>query len=167
MTKRLRLFEAFAGYGSQRMALRNIGVEFESVGISEVDISVIISYAAIHDGLANCKYFEYPSKQEMVSFLESRRIGLDFKSNKVKLPKSLDKLKLIYKATILSNCVGDIMAIDPHRLPDFDIFTYSFPCTDLSVAGQMQGMIRGGGHVQDCFTSAKKLLRSKSLNIYC
>lgn len=80
----------------------------------------------------------------MVSFLESRRIGLDFKSNKVKLPKSLDKLKLIYKATILSNCVGDIMAIDPHRLPDFDIFTYSFPCTDLSVAGQMQGMIRGG-----------------------
>lgn len=144
MTKRLRLFEAFAGYGSQRMALRNIGVEFESVGISEVDISVIISYAAIHDGLANCKYFEYPSKYEMVSFLESRRIGLDFKSNKVKLPKSLDKLKLIYKATILSNCVGDIMAIDPHRLPDFDIFTYSFPCTDLSVAGQMQGMIRGG-----------------------
>lgn len=156
MTKRLRLFEAFAGYGSQRMALRNIGVEFESVGISEVDISVIISYAAIHDGLANCKYFEYPSKEEMVSFLESRRIGLDFKSNKVKLPKSLDKLKLIYKATILSNCVGDIMAIDPHRLPDFDIFTYSFPCTDLSVAGQMQGMIRGG----DTFRTALRVRKN-------
>ena len=27
----LKVFEAFAGYGSQRMALRNIGIEFEVV----------------------------------------------------------------------------------------------------------------------------------------
>ena len=32
--KNLRVFEAFAGYGSQRMALRNIGIPFEIVGIS-------------------------------------------------------------------------------------------------------------------------------------
>ena len=34
--KKLRVFEAFAGYGSQRMALRNIGIPFEIVGISDV-----------------------------------------------------------------------------------------------------------------------------------
>lgn len=167
MTK-LRLFEAFAGYGSQRMALRNIGVEFESVGISEIDIPVIISYASIHDGLADCEYLEYPSKDEMIAYLETRKIGLDFKTGKVKLPKSLDKLKLIYKATILSNCVGDISSLNPKRLPDFDIFTYSFPCTDLSNAGQMQGMIRGGGeHVPDFFMSARRLLKLNALNICC
>lgn len=44
----LRVFEAFAGYGSQRMALRNIGIEFEVVGISEIDGDVIQSYAVIH-----------------------------------------------------------------------------------------------------------------------
>ena len=44
----LRVFEAFAGYGSQRMALRNIGLDFEVVGISEIEGDVILSYAAIH-----------------------------------------------------------------------------------------------------------------------
>ena len=33
----LRVFEAFAVYGSQRMALRNIGLDFEVVGISEIE----------------------------------------------------------------------------------------------------------------------------------
>ena len=32
----IRVFEAFAGYGSQRMALRNLGIPFEVVGISEI-----------------------------------------------------------------------------------------------------------------------------------
>ena len=44
----LRVFEAFAGYGSQRMALRNLGIPFEVVGISESVEDVILSYAAIH-----------------------------------------------------------------------------------------------------------------------
>ncbi len=46
--KKIRVFEAFAGYGSQRMALRNIGIPFEIVGISEIEGEVIRSYAAIH-----------------------------------------------------------------------------------------------------------------------
>ena len=45
----LRVFEAFAGYGSQRIALKNIGVPHEVVGISEIDESAILSYAAIHE----------------------------------------------------------------------------------------------------------------------
>ena len=44
----LKVFEAFAGYGSQRMALRNIGIDFEVVGISEIEGDVLQSYAAIH-----------------------------------------------------------------------------------------------------------------------
>lgn len=35
--EKIRVFEAFSGYGSQSIALRNIGVDFEVVAISEID----------------------------------------------------------------------------------------------------------------------------------
>lgn len=144
MKQKLKVFESFSGYGSQRMALRNLGIEFESVGISEIDIPAVLSYASIHDGLDKVDdTFAYPSKEEMIEYLEQRNIGLDFKTKKVKLPKNLIKLQQIYRATVLSKCFGDISLIDPINLPDMDLFTYSFPCTDISVAGQQQGVIKG------------------------
>ena len=33
----LKVFEAFSGVGSQHMALRNLGVDYEVVGVSEID----------------------------------------------------------------------------------------------------------------------------------
>lgn len=45
----IRVFEAFAGVGSQRMALRNLGIDHEVVAISDVDDFAVKSYAAIHD----------------------------------------------------------------------------------------------------------------------
>ena len=87
----IRVFEAFSGVGAQRMALRNIGVEHEVVGISEIDKFAIQSYEAIHGKTLN---------------------------------------------------FGDISKINPNELPDFDLFTYSFPCQDLSTAGKQQGMIK-------------------------
>ena len=89
---KIKVFEAFSGVGAQRMALRNIGIEHEVVGVSEIDKFAIKSYEAIHG--------------ETVNF-------------------------------------GDISKIDPEELPDFDLFTYSFPCQDLSSAGKQQGMIKG------------------------
>ena len=139
----LKVFEAFSGVGAQRMALRNLGIEHEIVGVSEIDIPAINSYAAIHEDLLGNDDVNYPSKEEMIEYLESKRIGLDVKTGKVKLPTSMDKLQTLYKASVLSKCVGDISIIDPHDLPDMDLFTYSFPCQDLSVAGQRAGMIKG------------------------
>lgn len=40
---------------------------------------------------------------------------------------------------------GDITQIDWNEVPDFDLFTYSFPCTDISAAGRQQGLERGSG----------------------
>ena len=34
---------------------------------------------------------------------------------------------------------GDISKIDWSQVPDFDLFTYSSPCTDFSNAGQQAG----------------------------
>lgn len=49
----LRVFEAFAGYGSQSMALRNIGVPYEVVGISEIDRWAVRAYMAVHGETPN------------------------------------------------------------------------------------------------------------------
>lgn len=48
----LKVFEAFAGYGSQSIALRNLGIPYEVVAISEIDKYAIQAYEAIH-GKAN------------------------------------------------------------------------------------------------------------------
>lgn len=51
--EKIRVFEAFAGYGSQSMALeklrRDIGLEYEVVGISEIEKNAITAYYACHD----------------------------------------------------------------------------------------------------------------------
>lgn len=37
-TKPIRLFEAFAGVGTQAMALKRLGINFENVGISDTQL---------------------------------------------------------------------------------------------------------------------------------
>ena len=140
----IRVLEFFSGVGMQRMAFDKLGVNYESVGTSEIDIPAILSYASIHDGLLESdESFEYPSKEEMLSYLSERNIGLDFKTGKLKLPKNLDKIKQLYRAVILSKCFGDISKINPSDLPDFDFMTYSFPCQSISVSGRTEGIIKG------------------------
>jgi len=46
--KPIRLIELFAGVGSQAMALRNIGADFEHHKVIEFDKFAIASYNAIH-----------------------------------------------------------------------------------------------------------------------
>lgn len=48
ITKPIRLIELFAGIGSQAMALRDIGANFETYRVVEFDKYAIASYNAIH-----------------------------------------------------------------------------------------------------------------------
>jgi len=48
INKRIRLIELFAGIGSQAMALRDLGVDFEHYRVVEFDDFAIKSYNAIH-----------------------------------------------------------------------------------------------------------------------
>ena len=51
--QKIKVIELFAGVGSQAMALRNIGVDYEVIGISEIDKFAIKSYEAIHGEVHN------------------------------------------------------------------------------------------------------------------
>lgn len=97
----LRVFEAFSGYGSQSIALRNLGIEHEVVAISEIDKYAIKAYEEIHGPTLN---------------------------------------------------LGDISKIDVNDIPKHDLFTYSFPCQDLSVAGKQKGLGEGtrSGLLYEC-----------------
>ena len=162
----LRVFEAFAGYGSQRMALRNIGIEFEVIGISEIDGDVIQSYAAIHsDFLEKREHIDNyvpEDKDEMISYLEEINVPLDYKTFENRAGKlRLPKLKDMYLANKLINNYGDIQRIDPTTLPDFDLFTYSFPCQDISVAGFQCGLNEDSGTRSSLLWECCKIIETK------
>ena len=58
-----------------------------------------------------------------------------------------------------TNNLGDICKIDPNDIPDHDLFTYSFPCQDLSVAGKQAGLGKGtrSGLLYEC----EKIIEAK------
>lgn len=113
---KIRVFESFAGYGSQSMALERIKKEnpdfdYEVVGISEIDKYAIQAYNAVHgDDIPN---------------------------------------------------FGDITKIDWESVPDFDLFTYSFPCQDISSAGKKRGLAEGSGTRSSLLWECKKAIEAK------
>lgn len=56
---------------------------------------------------------------------------------------------------------GDISKIDWNNVPDFDLFTYSFPCTDISNAGQQKGVIEGSGTRSSLLWECRKAIGCK------
>ena len=106
----IRVFEAFAGVGSQRMALRNLGIDHKVVAIAEIDKFAIKSYEAIHGE---------------------------------------------------TNNLGDISQIETADIPDHDLFTYSFPCQDISVAGQGLGLDEGSGTRSGLLWECQKVIAGK------
>lgn len=94
---KIRLIECFAGYGSQSMALKRLGADFEYHRVYEIDKYAMNSFNAIH--------------------------GTNFEPTDIKDVKGVD-----------------MGIVDKERFTY--LLTYSFPCTDISIAGQMLGMAK-------------------------
>jgi DNA (cytosine-5)-methyltransferase 1 len=107
----MKVFEAFAGYGSQHLALKRLNADFEIIGISEIDKYALKAYEALHGSL--------PTNY------------------------------------------GDISKIDWASVPDFDLFTYSFPCQDISIVGQRKGLDEGSGTESSLLWECKKAIEAK------
>lgn len=136
----LKVFEAFAGIGTQTMALKNQGIEHEVTAISEVDEYALLSYHAIHTADIEVKE---ASEEEMQRYMEEKNIPLTTKGERKILKNK--KLKDLYTASVASNNLGDIRKIKSEEIPKVDLLTYSFPCTDISLAGQQRGLEKGSG----------------------
>lgn len=156
--KKIRIFEAFAGYGSQLMALKRLGIDCDVVAISEIDKAAILAYDAVH---SQNRHAEDTDVETMASELRKCNIGLDAKTGKLKLPKNAQKIKRLYQAHVRSKNLGDISRIDPLSIPDHDLFTYSFPCQDISNMGQGKGFVEGQGTRSGLLWECKKVIEAK------
>lgn len=161
----LKVFEAFAGYGSQRMALRNLGIPHEVVGISEIVEDALLSYAAIHTNFLKERtqiQISETDQEKAISYLEKINVPLDYKTfkNKARTLKP-EKLNDMYLANKLIKNYGDITKINPEELPDFDLMTYSFPCQDISVAGYQHGLNCNSGTRSSLLWECCKIIETK------
>ena len=69
--KPIKLFEAFAGIGTQHMALKRLGVDVDLIGIAEVDKHAISSYQAIHGKVKNyggVGDFDFPNNIDILTW---------------------------------------------------------------------------------------------------
>lgn len=145
-SKQINLFEAFAGIGSQHMALKNISNSMNwninVVGIVEWFIDAIIAYEAIHNP---------PPQSEKIGKTRETFKGNVNLSADSKKPLSIQSQKKYFensetafwlnRSKELSNNLFDITKVKPQDLPkNIDVFTYSFPCQDLSGQGLGKGM---------------------------
>ena len=56
---------------------------------------------------------------------------------------------------------GDISKIDWNEVPDFDLFTYSFPCQDISSAGKQRGLQKGSETRSSLLWECQKAIEAK------
>lgn len=152
----LKVFEAFSGVGAQHMALRNLKEDYEIVATSDIDENAILAYYYVHENNKN-KKIKKISRSEMIKYLNNKGIG-NFKKNE-KLDE--EKIKELYIASIRSKNLGDISKIDVVDIPDHDIFTYSFPCQDISSVGTRKGLDQGSGTRSSLLWECKKVIEGK------
>lgn len=144
--EKLTVIEICSGIGCQARGIENSPCfEPEVVATSEIDINAIICYAAIHCGMTQemVDSYDYPSEDEMREYLTRLNIGYVpekdkqynwYKSGK----KALANLKKTWLACKLSRNFGDVSRIE--SLPQADIWFWSTPCTDISIAGKLAGL---------------------------
>ena len=143
--KQIKLFEVFAGIGSQYQALKNIGKdnnwEIKSVGIIEWFISATIAYQAIHYSNKNISLQTLQIDQPTLS-LDSKKLVSATYLKKLHQPSLLNYW--INQSKKVANNYFDIKSTHGKDLPDeIDIFTYSFPCQDISHQGKQSGFDKG------------------------
>lgn len=139
----LKVVESFSGIGSQVKALKNIGIEYEIVATMDWDINAIIAYDIIHYGKPNIEKYKSLSKDEILCELKRYTLSSDGKKPMTERAlKSMSKIELDHLLSAIKRSknlasITDVKGID---LPDnIDLFTYSFPCQDLSIAGAWHG----------------------------
>lgn len=163
---KLTMIELFNGISAQKRGIDNTGLfDLEVIATSDIDKEVIVECAAIHYGLTNEmieSYTDYPTKEEMAQSLTDRKIGLDFKTGKVydwfklaKKKKGMD-LEKYWLAAELTHNMGDISSLE--SLPYADVVTYSFPCTDISIAGKQEGLSKDSGTRSGLLWEVERLL---------
>ncbi len=149
ITKPIRLIEFFAGYGSQALALKYLGVPFEHWKICEWAVKSIQAYKDIHFTNKESHLGDCLTKEDLIYILYQLGISSNYNEpmSKEQISRlSEEQLHSIYNNIVITNNLVNIQQVKGKDLEIVDtdkydyIFTYSFPCQDLSLAGKGKGM---------------------------
>ena len=147
ITKPIRLIETFSGYGSQALALKYLGVEFEHWKTCEWAIKSIQAYKDIH--FTNDTKEISMSKDEMIDYLYNKGISSNYNEpmtknqisrlNEKQLKTIIENIEITHNLVNIQQVKGQDLEIVEKEQYEY-ILTYSFPCQDLSLAGKRKGM---------------------------
>lgn len=149
ITKPIRLIELFSGYGSQALALKYLGVNFEHWKTCEWAVKSIQAYKDIHFTDDNNDYSKEWKDEHLISWLFKKGISSNY--NEPMKKEQIIKLGEEKRRNIFNNIYAthNLVNIQQVKGKDLDIkdtdkyeyiMTYSFPCQDLSLAGKGKGM---------------------------
>lgn len=152
--KPIRLIELFAGYGSQHLALKYLGINAESYRICEWAVKSIQAYKDAHFNNDDTDYSANHSIEFIINRLVSYGISANYNEPMTKEQikrMGEQKCRQIYnniKAThnfvnIQKTHAQDLRIVDTDKY--CYVMTYSFPCQDLSSVGLGKGMEKGSG----------------------
>ena len=142
--KPIRLIELFAGYGSQALALKYLGADFEHWRICEWAVKSIQAYKDLHCGNDNTDYSKDLPIEKVKELLLTSGISQNY--NEPMTEQQISRLNEKQARTIFNNieATHNLVNIQNARATDLgivdtDIYiyicTYSFPCQDISGAG--------------------------------
>ncbi len=151
----IRVFEAFSGVGAQHMALRNLGIKYKVVATSDIDINAILAYYYVHENDNNEN--NYKDLELEKKYIMNLGIADEIKLSKM-TKEAIDEL---YIACVKTKNLGDINKIKPQNVPDHDLFTYSFPCQDISSVGTQKGLDKDSGTRSSLLWECKKIIDYK------
>lgn len=151
----IKVFESFSGVGAQCMALRNINKKYKIIATSDIDETATLAYYYVHGNLKSSrKKYNIDKKRD---YIINRGIG-----NKNKISKMSEKdLNNLFNAVDVCNNLGDITKINIKDIPDHDLFTYSFPCQDISSVGTQKGLDKNSGTRSSLLWECKKIISGK------
>ena len=165
--KPIRLIECFAGYGSQHLALKYLGVDVESYRICEWAVKSIQAYKDLHFPNDNTDYSADLTTDEVIDYLANKGISANYNN-----PMTREQVKRMGEAKcrqVYNNikATHNLVNIMQAKASDLNIverdkycyvMTYSFPCQDLSKAGLGKGMAKDSGTRSGLLWEVERLL---------
>ncbi len=139
--KKIVLFEAFSWIWSQHKALKNLWFDVSIAGISDWYVDAIIAYALKHLSIKPKKI----NKKKIIEELKNYSLSLNSKTEAKNISNLSDEKLSIIHQVIKIYWDLNIKNIKWEDLLDknIDLFTYSFPCQDISQQWKQKGFSKG------------------------